>query len=165
LKIKTFLQFAKKFIADFSLFVAYCSISPLAFGAQSGKMCLQHFKSFKQSRRFWIMERVEIFRQLIETDKNARSLFDDAVKHKESLDEDLKNLTEQLRTEEYETANDYLKKVEAEAVRQSDEKIEDLNRMLDANLEAVRLRFEQSRDAWSDQIFRAVIHQEAGSEA
>lgn len=111
------------------------------------------------------MERVEIFRQLIETDKNARSLFDDAVKHKESLDEDLKNLTEQLRTEEYETANDYLKKVEAEAVRQSDEKIEDLNRMLDANLEAVRLRFEQSRDAWSDQIFRAVIHQEAGSEA
>jgi len=44
LKIKTFLQFAKKFIAEFSLFVAYCSISPLAFGVQSGKMSLQHFK-------------------------------------------------------------------------------------------------------------------------
>lgn len=106
------------------------------------------------------MERVDIFHQLIETDKNAKTLFDDAVRHQETLDEDLKSLTEQLRQEEYEAANDYLKKAEADAVKNSDEKIEELNQSLNKSLESVRLRLEQNRDAWSDKIFRTVIHEE-----
>lgn len=103
------------------------------------------------------MERIDVFHQLIDTDRSAQKLYSDAIAYQESLSEDFCEFRTQLRKEKYDEADAFIATFEQEAVNASDQQISDLNNHLENNLNRVRLLYSQHRNEWSDIIFNKTI--------
>lgn len=103
------------------------------------------------------MDSVEIYQQIIDTDKNAQKLYRDAISYQESLAEDLSQLKKQLREQKYAEARKYIAAAEREAISDADEKISELNRQLDQDLNRVRREYNRRAGELSDTIFKAAV--------
>lgn len=109
-----------------------------------------------------VMEKIEIFRQLIDTDGHAQKLYADAVSHQERLDEEFVQLKKQLRQKYYDEADKFISLAENQAIKKADNMISDLNLQLEQSLSNVRQLYNQRRDKWSDIIFNAAINMPTG---
>lgn len=103
------------------------------------------------------MDRVDIFQQIIDADKNAQKLYSDAITYQEDLAEDFSQLKRQLREQKYAEAREFIASAERKAVIKADEKISDLNKQLEQDLERVKQIYNQRAKELSDTIFKAAV--------
>jgi len=111
------------------------------------------------------MEKLDIFRRLIDAEDSAQRIYSDALTYQARLAEDLSEMKKQLRTQMYAKADAYIAQAERMAAKAADKDIENLNENLQQNLDKIKYRYEDGHGAWSDEMFSyAIIGGEASRE-
>lgn len=103
------------------------------------------------------MERSDIFDRLIDADKRAQELYDEALSYQATLAEDLSELKKELRAQMHAQSAAYIKQVCCDAAKATDEVIEQLDEQLRQDLNALKQRFENERENWANKMFDHIM--------
>jgi|GEM_PF-5628057 len=104
------------------------------------------------------MERFEIFRRLLESERNAKALNESALRQREALPSTLEAAIAEMRTQKFAEADAQIAQIEERAIKRADADIAAQDLRLQASLARMQTAFDAHRSELLDRIFNIVIN-------
>ena len=105
------------------------------------------------------MERTQIIHQILESERAARTLYNEAEQRQAGLSEYLDTKIAELRAKYYDEAEQEIAEAEKRIKRNADEAIAKQDIRMKQELSDVKSRFEQHRNEWAEFLFESIVNQ------
>ncbi|MCL2084853.1 MAG: hypothetical protein FWH06_06330 [Oscillospiraceae bacterium] len=102
------------------------------------------------------MEHIELLSRIVDAERRARQMSEDALKRREEIQSELAQKTAGLRESYFARADARLEKVRKREEALAAERISELDRVFDGDMEAIETAFARNREAWADKLFKMI---------
>ena len=103
------------------------------------------------------MDHIEYLNQIVDAERRAQEIAQNAQKKRESLNVDLKSEESKMREGYMSRAERRIERVRAEEFSYADKKIGELDAVLKASLELIDAQAAASNNIWADEIFSVIV--------
>lgn len=107
------------------------------------------------------MTPIEILHNIVDADKNARSVYEGATELRDSFYEYVAEHVEDIRKERFTEADTKIATADEDAKKKADEAISELDAKLDIELAAAREHYENKKEAVIEKIFKLAVDVDA----
>lgn len=107
------------------------------------------------------MTAIETLHIIVDADKKARSVYDEATQLRDSFNSYVEEHIEEIRKERFAEADKKIAAANEEAIKKADEAIKELDAKLDMELAAAREHYENKKDSVIDKIFKLAVDVDA----
>ena len=107
------------------------------------------------------MTPTEILHKIVETENEARTIYDEAVALENGFDESVRAHVDKLRDKYAAKEEAEVAAAESAAVSQADEEIRRLDQKLETELNAAKTRYEAQRGEFAEKLFRLAVSLDA----
>ena len=102
------------------------------------------------------MDHIEYLNQIVDAERRAQEIAQNAQKKRESLQVDLKSEEAKMREGYMSRAERRIERVRAEEFSYADKSIDELDAALKTSLELIDAQANASIDSWTDEIFSVI---------
>lgn len=107
------------------------------------------------------MTAIETLHVIVDADKKARSVYEEATQLRDGFDSYVQEHIEQIRKERFAEADRKIAVANEDAIKKADEAIEELDKKLELELAAAHKHYESKKDAVIDKIFKLAVDVDA----
>lgn len=107
------------------------------------------------------MTPTEILHEIVEAEHKAQEIYNEALRRKEGFSAYLEAKREKLRKAYFQKAEEAVAKAQKELEASADQKIAELDRKLESDLDSARRTFAANRERYVAQIFNMVVGKHA----
>ncbi len=112
-------------------------------------------------RREVNMTPIEILHKIVDTENEARVIYDEAVSLRDGFDDYVRVHINQLKTEYYQQADTEIEQAEQGFIERADRELKALDEKLEAELADAKAQYESERDAVVMKIFKIAVNADA----